>query len=77
MTYLVSGLKYTWINNKDDYQKIELGTLSLNEYKKKYQYKPEYQTDEYSWLKFDIKHFGKCFMIGAFSPPLNTIKLLI
>jgi len=64
------------INNKDDYQKIELGTLSLNEYKKKYQYKPEYQIDEYSWLKFDIKHFGKCFMIGAFVPPFGLYMLI-
>ena len=64
------------INNRDDFQKIELGELSLNEYKKKYQYKPTPEINETSWLSFDIKHFGKCLMLGALVPPFALYMLI-
>ena len=40
--------------------------------------KPNYKINvKNSWLAFEIKHFGKCLMIGALVPPFALYMLIM
>lgn len=73
---ILKGASDRMMNNKEDFIKIEIGELTINDYQKKYLYEPSYnKIENYSWFEFDIKHFGKCLMIGMLVPPLGLYMI--
>lgn len=73
---ILTGASDRMMNNKEDFIQIELGKLTIGEYQKKYIYAPSYnKIDNFSWIGFDIKHFGRCLMIGILVPPIGLYMI--